>query len=206
MKPLGTHSGAQVTSVTPRLLAVSMARSSSSGRAEAARIVHARLARATRTVPRDECRERPAMLASRLHRPRDGAGVIFSAVSVIKVGSSAVVPNLRCAETIAEIRFRRRIIVEQHVAAAIDLHVDETGSEPQAVRQRANRQRSSARRRAAATPTISSFHRSGPRCRDATPTPSNTWRLLWRCGRRSSGPRHLLQMARLIDVGSAPFG
>ena len=33
-------------------------------------------------------------------------------------------------------RFGRRVVVEQHVAAAIDLNVDEARSEPHAVRQR----------------------------------------------------------------------
>ena len=53
----------------------------------------------------------------------------------MSVGSSAVVPKRRCAATIAAMPSGGRVVVEQHVAAAIDLKVDEAGREPGAVRQ-----------------------------------------------------------------------
>ena len=49
--------------------------------------------------------------------------------SVITVGSSDVVPNRRCAATIAAIVSGVGAVVEQHAAAAVDLPVDETRRE-----------------------------------------------------------------------------
>ncbi len=39
-------------------------------------------------------------------------------------------PNRRCAAAMARMPVERRLFVEQHVAAAIDLDVDEAGREP----------------------------------------------------------------------------
>ena len=66
------------------------------------------------------------------------AARIFSSVSVMSVGSSAVVPKRRCAATMAAIPSGVGV-VEQHVAAAVHLHVDETGREPGAVAQGVDR-------------------------------------------------------------------
>ena len=115
-------------------------------RAEHRRIVHARRARATGTAPRNGCRARRGRDASPLRPPR-ARGASSRGVSLIRVGSSPVVPKRRCAAAIAGDAFRGRTIVEQHVAAAIDLHVDEARGQPCPRRHRAQR---NARRQIAA--------------------------------------------------------
>ncbi len=78
-------------------------------------------------------------LTGAARRTASSAARILSGVSVISVGSSPVVPNLRCAGDDRGDALRRRFVVEQNVAAAIDLHVDEAGCEPRALRQRPRR-------------------------------------------------------------------
>ncbi len=97
-----------------------------------------------------------------------------------------------------------RLVIEQNVAAAVDLRVDETGREPGAGREpcapavpAANCCVLASRR--SSVPSITT---ALSRCSAA---PSKTW--LAANGvtrRRSSGARDLLQVARLIDVHSAP--
>ena len=98
---------------------------------------------------------------------------------------------------------RRRRVVEQNVAAAVDLDVNETGNEPDVFRQCPDRDRhgTSSRGTTAAmrSPSIITAALS---CRIwPSKTESRGDRVLG-----SSGARHFLQMSRPIDIGAATRG
>jgi hypothetical protein len=61
-----------------------------------------------------------------LYAAGDGPARVISNVSVIRVGSSAVVPNFACAAQICGWP-RCLLVVQHHAAAAIHLQIDEAG-------------------------------------------------------------------------------
>ncbi len=203
MKPAGTCSGASVTSVTPCPSRVIIVRSLRIGRgatrADCARRPFRRQKRSFEVNA-----EHARLVAMRCRDRSDRCWRIFSGVSVISVGSSAVVPNRRCAARDRRNAVRRRLVVEQHVAAAVHLHVDEAGREPGAG-PAASRTGSPARQ-------VGARHdrddrrclRSRRRCRGAVPSPSNTGSPRRRARRGSSRAGDLLQVARLVDIDAAP--
>ena len=175
------------------------------GRRNIARIVHARPLRREKRpfeVNAEDARvdrRRPLSTAS-------SAARIFSGVSLISVGSSDVVPNRRCAAAMARDAVWRRRVVEQHVAAAVDLHIDEAGRKPRAVRQGCGSgiaAGSSRPRQTAGDARALDHHRAVAMQARAVENGVCGHRVSVRV--RSSCARDLLQVARSIDVGAEPL-
>ena len=134
MKPGGSRSGASVTSVTPRRGAVSSAEILRRRRPDHRLVVHpGALGRQKRPFEMDA---------------ENAAGIVAAAASTAARGGAhlggAVADQRRQQPGRAEApvrrddrgdALRRRLVVEQHVAAAIDLHVDKAGREPGPFRQ-----------------------------------------------------------------------
>ena len=203
MKPAGTRSGASVTSVTPRRGAVSRCEVFRSGRADHRADRARRRSPATGTAPRDECRERRASTPTRPSTASQRRRASSPALSLISVGSSAVVPKRRCAATIAANALRRRRVVEQHVAAAIDLDVDEARRQPRVRRQIActGIRGGSSRARTTADDRVAVDHHGAVAAQRRAV--EDACRRRPRASRRSSRARDLLQMARPVGVDAA---
>ena len=132
-KPSGTHSGASVTSGDAGARREDEGVVLDSGRTEMARVVHARFFR--REERSFEMNAEHAGFARHAACTAASASFIFPAVSLISVGSKDVVPNRRCAAAMVRMPSSVGVVVEQHVAAAIHLDVDEAGRKPDAIGQ-----------------------------------------------------------------------
>ena len=122
-----TDSGATVVSSTGRLPARRDQRRlvGLGHRPDQRRIMRALAARSRDAGLRDAGRESRARLRRAASTPAAMAARVISGVSVISVGSSAVVPNGACAAQIVRIASTSWLVVEHDAAAAIDLQVDE---------------------------------------------------------------------------------
>ena len=115
--------------------------------------------------------------------PRRCAARILPGVSVIRVGSSPVVPKRRWAAAMAAMACGVGVVVEQHVAAAVHLHVDEARRQPCPVGQILAP--APCRHLARAAPRRRSFRpRSSPRGRGARRRRRTRIRPLWHAGWR----------------------
>ena len=130
-KPAGTHSGASVTSVTPgrgaRMRASSSMVGSRKWRGSCTPGFSGDRNGPSRWMPSTPASSAPPATAA-------SASFIFPAVSLISVGSRRcrAEPAMRGRDGADALD--RRFVVEQHVAAAIHLHIDEAGREPDAIR------------------------------------------------------------------------